>query len=135
VRPASRRGARAVVVGIVVAAFVAGTPAASSAAFTRSAAGAASFHAATLAPPTGFVASTTCALSWTATTSTWADGYRIERWRNGTLEQTYTVTPATATSFTEHGLVLATYTWRIWAYKGAWTSSIASSTATIVLCL
>jgi hypothetical protein len=131
-----RRTTRAVATVAVATLALASTPGPCAAAFSATTANSGStFHATTISPPTSFSASTSCQLTWTATASTWATGYTIERWHSGVLQQTTTVTPATTASYTEHGLVLSTYTWKIWAYKGTWTSTVQQSTATVVLCL
>lgn len=76
-------------------------------------------------------------LTWTATPSTFATGYKVERWRGSTLEATATVTPRTTTSLTQTGLQSGTtYTWRVYAYYLAWTSTVISGTkSTPGLCL
>jgi hypothetical protein len=76
-------------------------------------------------------------LTWTATPSTFASGYTVERWRGSTLEATTTVTPRTTTSLTESGLRTGTtYTWRVHAYYRSWTSPVISATkSTPGLCL
>ena len=61
--------------------------------------------------------------TWTASPSTWATGYRLERSVGGTVEATQTVTPISATSATDSPLVNGTtYSYRLWAYSGTWTS-------------
>lgn len=76
-------------------------------------------------------------LTWTATPSTFASGYKVERWRGSTLEATATVTPRTTTSLTQTGLRSGTsYTWRVYAYYLSWTSTVISATgSTPGLCL
>lgn len=101
---------------------------------------------ATLQPPTNLAVQTGCSLlsgsadlSWTATPSTFATGYKIERLKGGVLEPaaTATVTPRTATSLVQTGLTTdTTYTWRIYAYRSGWTSTAVEVTAkTPSLCL
>ena len=76
-------------------------------------------------------------VSWTATPSTFATGYTVERWRGSILEATTTVTPRTTTSVTQTGLTTGTtYTWRVRAFVSSWTSTAVSTTATTPsLCL
>lgn len=118
------------------------------AAFVGSAAnGTSTLGAATLAPPTGFDAVLSCSLgtwradlTWTATTSTWADGYTLERWRGTTLEASWSITPATTASASDTGGGLLggqTYTYRLRAREGStWVSSDATDSATVpLLCL
>jgi hypothetical protein len=65
----------------------------------------------------------TANLTWTASPSSWASGYQLERLVSGSLEATETVTPISATSTTDGLLVNGTpYSYRLWAYSGAWTS-------------
>jgi hypothetical protein len=69
-------------------------------------------------------------LSWTATPSSWADGYRGERVVAGSVEASRTV-PIGTTSTTDAGLVNGTtYTYRVWTYRGTWVSSPVSTTLT-----
>ena len=70
-------------------------------------------------------------LAWTASPSTWATGYRLERTSGGTAQPPSTVTPISATSTVDGPLVNGTtYTYRLWAYHGTWTSSAVSATLT-----
>ena len=129
------RRAPAVAIAVAIFGSVCLSPASSYAAFGSSTSTTATFSATTIAPTTNFSASTLCALTWTATTSTWATGYKIERYQSGNLQATHTVSGAGTASYTEHGLALTTYTWKIYAYKGTWMSSIQQSTAIVVLCV
>lgn len=70
-------------------------------------------------------------LSWTATPSSFAEGYKVERWQGLTLEATTDVTPGTSTTTTQTGLATGTtYTWKAYAYASSWTSTIVAVTAT-----
>ena len=69
-------------------------------------------------------------LSWTATPSAWADGYRGERVVGGTVQATSSA-PMGTTTVTDTGLVNGTtYTYRVWAYRGTWASSVVTTTLT-----
>ncbi len=69
-------------------------------------------------------------LSWTPTPSSWATGYRGERIVGGALQASHPV-PFGTTTFTDAGLVNGTtYTYRVWAYRGAWTSDVVSTSLT-----
>ncbi|MGR7025319.1 hypothetical protein [Geodermatophilus sp. URMC 62] len=70
-------------------------------------------------------------LSWTASPSTWATGYRLERSTGGTAQAPRSLTPIGATSTTEGPLVNGTaYTFRLWAYRGTWTSTAVTAPLT-----
>lgn len=102
---------------------------------------------ATLDPVSNLAASTSCGpvlsfsakvnLSWTATPSTFATGYKVERWQGTTLQNTATVTPRTTVTRTENGLATGTtYTWKVYSYFASWTSTVVSVNATTPgLCL
>jgi hypothetical protein len=63
------------------------------------------------------------ALSWTASTSSGAGGYQLERLVGGTVQTATTVTPVSATSTSSGPLVDGTaYTFRLRTYYGTWTS-------------
>ncbi|SDX97308.1 hypothetical protein SAMN05660209_01698 [Geodermatophilus africanus] len=69
-------------------------------------------------------------LSWTATPSAWADGYRGERVVGGTVQATSSA-PMGTTTVTDTGLVNGTtYTYRVWANRGTWASSVVTTTLT-----
>ncbi|MGR6967500.1 hypothetical protein ACU610_23880 [Geodermatophilus sp. URMC 61] len=69
-------------------------------------------------------------LSWTATPSSWADGYMGERVVGGTVYGPSTV-PFGTTTASDAGLANGTtYTYRIWAYRGAWRSAVVSTPLT-----
>ncbi len=116
------------------------------ASFSTSAKAAHTLSSSTLQPASTLSVTTGCSLvilgpkadlTWTATPSTFASGYRVERWRGTTLEATATVTPRTTTSLTQTGLRTGTtYTWNVYAYYLSWTSSEISATkSTPGLCL
>lgn len=105
------------------------------AAFTGSASASATIDTAVLAPPTSPSAQDGCTtlvslavwidLSWTATASTWADGYRIAR--STTSGGPYTVIANVAgqstTTYRDSGLSLSTtYYYVIRSTKHSWTS-------------
>ncbi|WP_136697262.1 hypothetical protein [Geodermatophilus dictyosporus] len=70
-------------------------------------------------------------LSWTASPSTWATGYRLERSTAGTAQAPRSITPVGTTSTTEGPLVNGTaYSFRLWAYRGTWTSTVATAPLT-----
>lgn len=115
--------------------------------FTGPASASHSISSATLEPASMVAAATGCSglvdlsakadLSWTATPSTFAEGYKVERWSGPTLETTADVTPRTSTTRTETGLATGTtYTWKVYAYARLWTSAAATVTGTTpALCL
>jgi hypothetical protein len=71
------------------------------------------------------------ALTWTASPSTWATGYRLERSVGGTVQATATVTGIGTTSTTDGTLVNGTtYAFRLWAYRGTWISTSVTATLT-----
>jgi hypothetical protein len=70
-------------------------------------------------------------LSWTPTPSSWADGYRLERSAGGTVQSTRSVTPVGTTTATESPLSNGvTHTFRLWSYRGTWTSTAVGTTLT-----
>ncbi len=113
--------------------------------FSTSRTAAPSLTSATLQPASGLNASGACDLiilgahvnlSWTATPSTWATGYRLERWRNGALEQTYLIPGAATTSYTASDVAGSrTYTFKLTAYKQGWTSTTVEKTVNTPFCL
>lgn len=122
----------------------------SSGAFASFLSGASATHdisSAALSPVSNLTASTSCGpllsftakadLSWTATPSTFASGYKVERWLGGVLQFTTTVSPRTTAALTETGLATGTtYTWKVYSYVQGWTSSVVTvSAATPALCL
>lgn len=76
-------------------------------------------------------------LSWTATPSTFATGYKIERYLGATLQATNTVTPRTTTTYTATGLAAnTTYVFKVYALTATWTSAAIQDDATTpLLCL
>ena len=92
---------------------------------TRSTTGSNTFewvtHTVALRPALG---APSASLTWTASPSTWATGYRLERSVGGTVQATATVTPISATATSSGPLVKGTtYGFRLWAYYGTWVSS------------
>jgi hypothetical protein len=70
-------------------------------------------------------------LSWTASPSSWATGYALERVVGGVVQATATVTPVSGTSTSDGPLVNGTsYTYRLWAYRGTWRSTVLSTAIT-----
>jgi hypothetical protein len=70
------------------------------------------------------------ALSWTASPSSWADGYRGERSVGGTVQGSSSVPVGTTTATDAYLVNGTTYSYRVWAYRGAWVSTAATSTLT-----
>ena len=108
---------------------------------TGSASASHTISSATLEPAANLAVATGCGpllslwakadLSWTATPATFAEGYKVERWRGLTLEATADVTPRTTTTRSETGLATATtYTWKVYAYARSWTSTVATVAGT-----
>jgi hypothetical protein len=96
---------------------------------TRSATGSNTFewvaHTLALRPALG---PPSASVAWTASPSTWATGYRLERSVGATVQSTTSVTPVSATSTSSGPLVNGTtYTFRLWAYHGTWTSTVLSA--------
>jgi hypothetical protein len=74
-------------------------------------------------------------LSWTPSTSPSVDGYIVERRIGGTLDATFTVTPGTASSYTDGPLTPGTtYTYRVIATAGTWRSTPLTTTYTPGAC-
>ena len=70
-------------------------------------------------------------LTWTASPSAWATGYRLERSAGGTVQETRSLTPVGTTTATEGSLSNGvTYTFRLWAYRGTWVSTAVTATLT-----
>ena len=115
--------------------------------FSGGASAAQAISSAALSPAANPAASTSCGpllsltakvnLSWTATPSTFASGYKVERWRGSVLQSTETVTPRTTTALTQTGLATGTtYTWKVYSYVQGWTSTVVTVSATTPgLCL
>jgi hypothetical protein len=69
--------------------------------------------------------------AWTASPSTWATGYLLERVVNGAVQASGTVTPMSVTSATDGPLSNGvTYTYRISTYFRSWTSQPATAVLT-----
>jgi hypothetical protein len=69
--------------------------------------------------------------TWTASPTTGASGYVLDRVVGGSVTASKTVTPVSATSTTDGPLVGGTtYTYRLRAYRGNWTSTDAVATLT-----
>ncbi len=69
-------------------------------------------------------------LTWTASPSSWATGYRGERIAGGTVQATSSA-PMGTTTVTDTGLVNGTtYTYRVWTYRGTWVSMAQTTTLT-----
>lgn len=74
-------------------------------------------------------------LSWTPSTSPDVDGYIIERRVGATLDATATVTPGTASSYTDGPLTPGTtYTYRVIATAGTWRSAPVTTTFAPTAC-
>jgi hypothetical protein len=71
----------------------------------------------------------TATLTWTPSTSTWADGYQLARQVGGVTEATASVPGASSASTTSGPLVSGTtYTFRLRAYRGSWRSAAVTTT-------
>ena len=139
--PSSPRSARHLAVALPFALTMLLTPRAALASWTHSVSASHKLSTATLEPVSDLTVTTGCSglldlsakadLSWTATPSTFAEGYKVERWRDLTLEATTDVTPRASTATTQTGLATGTtYTWKVYAYAYSWTSTIVTVTAT-----
>ena len=70
-------------------------------------------------------------LTWTASSSSTATGYSLERLVGGTVQSTTTVTPVSSTGTTVASLVNGTaYTFRLRTYLGTWTSTAVTAALT-----
>jgi hypothetical protein len=122
------------IVSLVVVAVTVAVPI-SLARFTDTAASSGSFAAAMLAAPTGVSAAggTSVTLSWTASTSTGATGYIIERATAlaGPYTQIATKTPVSATSYLDSPAA-GTYWYRLSTYIGNWLSPTTSPVSATV---
>lgn len=75
----------------------------------------------------------TASLTWTASTSSGATGYTLDRVVSGTVQASADVPGIATTSTTDGPLVSGTtYTFRLSAYRGSWRSTQASGTLTPV---
>jgi hypothetical protein len=93
------------------------------------------FTAATLNPPTGVSATggSSVSLSWTASTSTGATGYKVDRSTSltGTYSQIGTATPIGAISYLDSPTP-GTYWYRLSTYIGSWTSATTTPVSATV---
>lgn len=124
---------RALVLGAVAAGILAAVvPAVAFFSQTRTL-GANTFSTATLQPPTGLGATTACAgtktakitLDWTATTSTFAEGYSVYRStaNGGPYAEVASVTGRNTTTYTDSPLdTKTTYYYVLQSTAGDWTS-------------
>ena len=102
--------------------------------------GPATFAAATVAPPSGLMATSQCVrnvsndvlLTWTASSSNFVDGYAIYRSANGNpAKQIATVSGIGSTGYTNTGLAFTkTFAYTVRATAGGW-SSVDSGSVTI----
>jgi hypothetical protein len=104
-----------------------------------------SFSANTLAAPTGLTATQSCSgstinasLAWTATSSTWADGYVWQRTLGGAADgSAVTVSGQATTSSTDTSSLSAStaYGYELRATRNSWLSSAATTTLTTTTCV
>jgi hypothetical protein len=74
-------------------------------------------------------------LTWTPSSTPGVQGYLVERRIGATLDATHTVTPGSASSYTDGPLVAGTtYSYRVIAYRGSWRSAPVTTTFTPVAC-
>jgi hypothetical protein len=103
--------------------------------FTDSGSSAGAFSAATLNPPTGVSATggSSVTLSWTASTSTGATGYKVERSTSlaGSYAQIGTATPVNSTSYLDSPAA-GTYWYRLSTYVGSWASATTTPVSAAV---
>jgi hypothetical protein len=95
----------------------------------------AAFSAATLQPPTGVSATggTSVTLSWTASTSSGATGYIVERGTasGGPYSQIATLTPVSTTTYADSPAA-GTYWYRLSTYIGNWQSATTTPVSATV---
>ena len=89
----------------------------------------------TLQPPSGLSTGFTCqgansraTVSWTATTSTFASGYKVQSQVGSNAASTATVTGTSSSTTTGKGTFTVTFT--VWAYASSWTSSALTGSVT-----
>jgi hypothetical protein len=70
----------------------------------------------------------TVSLTWTASTSTWASKYTLERWNGASLQASASVTPVSTNSYGAAVASGAAYTYKLYTVYLNWTSSTASVT-------
>ena len=131
----ARRGA-ALLVGAVLVAAALGAAPVTLARFTASISRGASFGTATLAPPTSLAGSggTTASLTWTASTSAGASGYRVLRsaTSGSGYGQVSSVTPVSATG-TSDNPAAGTWYYVLRTYFAGWTSPISNEASVVVV--
>jgi hypothetical protein len=129
-----RRGA-ALLVGAVLAAGALGAAPVTLARFTASISRGASFGTATLAPPTNLAGTggTTASLTWTASTSAGASGYRVLRsaTSGSGYGQVSSVTPVSATG-TSDAPAAGTWYYVLRTYFASWTSANSNQVSVVV---
>lgn len=126
----------AAAVAVVCALAYAGGTGTASASFAQAPAASSNFAAAVLAPPTSPAAAVwTCTLlqpsirvTWTATASTWADGYEVGRSLFSGGPYTYTAVAGQATTaYVDPGLTaLTSYYYVVRATKAGWRSPLTA---------
>ena len=130
----ARRGA-ALLVGAVLVAAALGAAPVTLARFTASISRGASFGTATLAPPTSLAGSggTTASLTWTASTSAGASGYRVLRsaTSGSGYGQVSSVTPVSATG-TSDNPAAGTWYYVLRTYFASWTSANSNEASVVV---
>jgi hypothetical protein len=135
-RPPFGRQARrwSAIAAFVAVAITAAVPI-SLAMFTDGASSNGSLTAATLAPPTAVSATggTSVTLNWTASTTTGATGYKVERATAlaGPYSQIGTATPISATSYIDSPSA-GSYWYRLSTYIGNWTSTTTTPVSATV---
>ena len=122
----------------VVVALVVLTASAAMAAFNSSAGASATYSSATLAAPTNLssaagpcvvVVGPSVALTWTATSSTWADGYEVLRslLAGGPYTSVALVSGVNTTTYTDSTVLFSTtYRYVVRATKAAWRSALSN---------
>lgn len=73
-------------------------------------------------------------LSWTATPSAFATGYKVQRWLGGSQQNQQTITPRTTTSATDSPAASTSYTYQIFAYHQSWTSTVVTKSVSTPAC-
>ena len=85
-------------------------------------------HTVALRPPAG---TPSASLGWTASSTTTATGYRLERVVGGVVQASATVASVSSTATTDGTLVNGTaYTYRLATYLGSWSSTVATAALT-----
>jgi hypothetical protein len=114
----------AMTLALAITCVVAGSAEAS---WTTTASGSATATSAAISPPTGVagscgVLSASVRLDWTASTSSWTDGYEIQ-WRRSPSPTYTNSATVTGVTYTTPALSGGTYFFLVRATKGAWRSS------------